>query len=764
MKYQNSPLRVLQRSHTPWLALVAVLVGSMFVRSDNSLAWVSYALYLTLVIWWPGCLLWHIITARQRDSELPAAARVLEVLCCGAALGFAVELVFYVSARAMGYPRLYVLGSFAVALALTAYRWTQRAHGVRPRAAWSHSDTWAAMALVGIIAYLGAWVQRSLFQPLRLGGTGLVDPDEMFHLALVGELRHHFPATYPYVDYPGALTYQWFVHAHMAATSWTTGLDPEVLYRRLDPLVLAILATLGVAALAVRLSGNVWSGPLAASILVLIGSFDITGTTVGEAAVEERFLHGTVLMHSPTQTFAYVMTLPLLALSFALLRSSATPRVSWIALGLVSCAVAGVKVTFLPLYVCGFIAVVALRWRTASASRAALAALLVVGVILTSSTVLYGADGQSLEFSPLQTAELYMSRLGASGASVVEKLVYSASLMAMWLVPASGAVGLMMEAETRRDPVAIWLLGAAASGYGATFLLGHGGNSQLYFGRAANVLVTLLGAWGLTVLFRSVPRRAIASSAIVAAAAGFALFIVRLVTESWRSPHLRGNELVETPVLRIWMNLPALVILVLLLLIIRLLVRDLTGGRRTITGRTIVVLLVGLGLARPIAFLGGHTEPPRTVSYTFPDEGRQAALWLRENSNPGDRIITNAHCGPTDPPEPGESCDSRHFWMSAISERRFLVEGWAYTARSGNVFDDFWGNPKLLSSNDRLFTSPEDDRIQRFVRTYGGDWILLDGRYPAERERLDALVTLELRFAAGEYRVYEVKDRVAAED
>ncbi len=78
-----------------------------------------------------------------------------------------------------------------------------------------------------------------------------------------------------------------------------------------------------------------------------------------------------------------------------------------------------------------------------------------------------------------------MKSLGVLGGGLAGELMVTGSLLAMWLLPGALPSPSSRNPETRWDPRFWWLLGAIASGYGATFMLGHVGNSQVYFGRAA---------------------------------------------------------------------------------------------------------------------------------------------------------------------------------------------------------------------------------------------------------------------------------------
>lgn len=721
----------------------------------------QYLIYIVVLVLWPGTLLWRVSYRRSREGDLRTSWCLdLEDLACGLAAGYALELASYLVARSIGQPRMWIAAPLLLAVTLSVHVWRMRRHAA-PVTGGVGLTTAGIWTVAAVLIYVVVYFAQGVFVTHPLEPTQITDPDEMFHLALVGELRHHFPATYPYVEYPGRLTYQWFVHAHMAAASWVTGVEAEVLYRRFEPLTLALIATVGTALVAVRVSQVPVAGPLAVVLLVLVGSFDISGTAVGEAAAEDRFLYGLMLMHSPTQALAYVVSIPVLVMGLDLLTKPVSWRPPWPVWIGATFVVSGAKVAFLPLYVCGLIsaAVVAgvtrdRRWR-----RCLIAAALTICVLLISSWLLYGGDGQSLRWAPLQTVDFYMARLGTGGGGEIGKLVFGTALLVMWGLSGAGMVVLFAMRAYRRDLRVWFLAGGACAGYGATFLLGHGGNSQLFFGRAAVPLLAVLSAWGMAILVDTASSRKRWAMIVSAVLGGVTLLGVRWFTEGLRTMSPLEGGLVEGPLLRVWVNLPALMLLMTVLLAARMMVRDLTDGRLQIPASVILAFLLGLGLARPLATVVGHVAPEgKPYSYAqYGADGRAAMRWLRLHSSSDERIMTNAHCGPVRRNEE-IPCDARHFWMSALSERRFVIEGWAYTARSDSDWSaPFWGDPELLADNDRLLASPDSSELARFVVAHDVGWIVLDLREPADLASLAADSRVTLRWSQGNYAVLRAR-------
>jgi hypothetical protein len=153
-----------------------------------------------------------------------------------------------------------------------------------------------------------------------------------------------------------------------------------------------------------------------------------------------------------------------------------------------------------------------------------------------------------------------------------------------------------------------------------------------------------------------------------------------------------------------------------------------------------------------------HPPPAApTSAFAFSSDQVEAARWLRDRSGPRDVVVTNRHCAVPDAP----ACDSRRFVVTAYTERRVLVEGWAYTPTwfesptgpDGPAFRPFW-DPELLALNDALFTDPSEEVVRRLV-AHGARWAFVDRTAPAsDRLGRHAELAHETEWAA----VYRLPD------
>jgi hypothetical protein len=110
-----------------------------------------------------------------------------------------------------------------------------------------------------------------------------------------------------------------------------------------------------------------------------------------------------------------------------------------------------------------------------------------------------------------------------------------------------------------------------------------------------------------------------------------------------------------------------------------------------------------------------------------------AARWIRDHSQVTDLVMTNRQCSK---PVAPNRCDTRHYVVSAFSERQVLVEAWAPALRglelaprgseSRNV--NYW-KPELLKLNNEFIAQPDAVKAQR-LRQLGVRWVFVDHSRP----------------------------------
>jgi hypothetical protein len=748
-----------------WVPAVLVwLLAAFLARADAHVGGrdiLAFTAYVVLCLTLPGTLVWRWL---RPAPERPFAESVV----LGTLTGYVLELPVYVLCRAVGLPLLTVAWPVLVIVLTLA---TRRGRGLwrqpqsrRAPAAWSWS-------MAAVMAFTVVWIARNVWSLSPVTRGSLVAPyvDEPFHLAMIGELRHHFPAQMPYVD-GTPLFYHWLTYVHVAASSWITGIEPVVLFKVLTFTAVIGITVLGIATVTNRLTGRLWPGVVVAALLVLVSPVDVFGWTPGASPwAGRRFLSG-LLFIGPTQTFAYVPFLLVLLLVVETLQARRVRLPVWGALTLLLVVLAGSKSTFLPTVLAGLFGTLAagLLLRRRVPRNLLVLSALAVGAFVLAQRVFYGAGTRSLFWSPLAISRDYAvahpGLVSASGqAPKVVLLVIAASFVLAHAAAGIGAVGLLRNGGWR-EPVPQFLAGTYAAAIGAALLLDHPGKAQLYFLHAGTLTLLLASGLGLA---RLAPRGTsrlswYAAGAAAAAGCGIALLVAAVTTATppQAAAHAPVAEAIRTLVV------PQVVAVVLVAVVG--LAAWLLGRRRNLqvsTTLVLVSLVLGLGLARGVVDLRQLVtdDTPAATSAGQPmiaPGGLQAARWLRDHSSPDDLVATNAHCTRG----PGRHCERRNFWIAGYTERHVLVEGWAYVAPesvglpSNDVTNSqrppFWDEQRL-ADNDRAFRHPSPAALHRLHASYGVDWLFVDLRYPARLDRLEK--GARLVFQDGRYAVLRVR-------
>lgn len=722
-----------------------------------------FTVYVVAGIALPGVLLWR---AAQRRSRTLAAD-----LGPGLAIGYAVEVLAYLPARAAGAPRLELLAPLVVvATFVTVPRlrryWRPAAAGrpSRPPALWS----WSMAGLAGMVAWW-SFARVFRFHGLTWPYNASPDADMPFHLAILGEVKHHVPPRIPFVT-GEPLHYHWFVYAEIASTSWTTGIEMQTLLYRLSLLPMLAGLVLMVATLARRLTGVWWTGPVA----VLITFFTLAPDPYrwplppffadSFGAVDDASLLRPVLWSSPTQTFGAVLFAAAVLLLMDLIDGGRGRR-RWALFAMLLVGVMGAKATYLPLLLAALLLVVAVRLVRRRPHRAALIASgLTLACLIYAQVVLFGGATQGLRFDPLSTMRVWAMSTAtgfAAGphAPLWRSLLVSALFAACWVAIWAGAAGL-----SRRllEPRLLLLAGIGTGGVAAIVLMGHSGLSQGFFFQSARPYLSVLAAAGLAALVPRPTRRVgTALGAAVLLGAGLVL-AVRSVGDGHVPSMSTGARNVAAQL--VW---PYALLIVLVAAVGAALLAVRRRVPPALSGALVVALLLGGGLLTGYDRLAAATRAAAAdgwrsaeiVPTSITQGAQEAGRWLRDHSNPDDIVATNAHC---QAPRPA-ACGNQHAWVSGYTERRVLVEGWAFTntvhakAIEAGINDDdvpYW-RPDLLADNDAAFTAPSARTVGRLRDRYRVRWMFVDERQGTPPAALQRFATL--RYRAGRCAVFEIK-------
>jgi len=751
-----------------WPALAGACVVVALAAGDpldTSVIYLGVWLISTLV---PGVLMWR---------ALAGSRTVPQDVGFGAATGIGWLLLAWLVGMMVGQPWLIWLWPVGVITAFTAIP-RLRAHW-RSQLAADGSPTPVGWH-VGMAAVCGVALVR-LLTSLRVFPLP-PEPhsyfrDLWYHLSAVEELSRTWRPQDPSVA-GEPLRYHWFVEAHMAATQQLSGVPTQqiVLHLWIIPMLVTFLLVAG--AVADRLSGRWWAGPLAAAV---VGVVPVTLFLTGWPYLAFGYSSG-FLLQSHTSCLAVVVMLAIVGPVSDIVRGVHT-RSTWVVMALLLALGAGTKPTILPVVLAGTLVAGLVAWRVEGRTPWRLVALAGVTVALLplATLVVTGSTGGSrLQLWGL--LKMYGSfeqltgdtSLPASGGWLVGGL--DGADLSLWLLalafivwfastelPRLLSLAEPLTPDGRRDPVSWWVAGCVLGGFVATFVLSHVQFSQIYFLRT----VESLGAVAtVALLARRLPegsldfrhRRAL----LVMVTAGVTTAALLRIALPSLDPQSVGTVVA---VLLVPLGVVAAVLLAALALARR---RISPSAHRPAT----VVLVAAFLLAAAVP--GAVVESASALRYTADPPSAEpsqrqylsraeqaAALWLKSHADTDDVVVTNVFCSPA-PYRPG--CVHEAFWVSALTGRRLVLGGWAYTARnlteSSEAEISYRRSPTPWPERLRLslgaVRQPTPHILERLQRDYDARWIFADGRATAISARLGRLA--DLRFRNPDVAIYELRN------
>ena len=700
-----------------------------------------FGAYVVFGIALPGMLWVRLFRGR--------AEHIAEDLALGLAFGYCLEIATYIPARAMGMPLLFVLWPISTLILFAAVPALRR----HWRSGGSRLPIWWSWSLAAMLGYLLIYSAGTFFASHQLTGTVTPYVDMPFHLALIGELRNHMPPQYPYV--PGVpLAYHWFFYAEAAATSWATGIEPVTLLYRLSGLPMFVVFVILTAAAARRLTGRNWAGPVAVAV-ALFGNVADPYQWVGTPVYTTQTLGVTWI--SPTNLFGLALLAAIILAFLDLLRDDATlPRRYWLVIVLLIFGAAGAKASLLPLLIVGLAVAVAgvvvtshrLNW---SAVAGFLVAVLVFGL---AALLLYRGAGGGLVLGLRSLRSLPVVDLPAAQGSTrlaLPVMGFGVALL-LWSFLWAGASGLVSRLQGRNADARIMLLtGIAAAGLGAVTVMYYEGDSQAYYLTAAAGAFGILTSAGIAGLVpaRTRYRPLVACVAITALVGAGAVLIIRTLGPA-NAPNLAADGISGILPVIVLPVLALLGVAVATFVVLRLAARRLPVLQGA-ASLLVIAMVMGFSLPSTATVIASPINTDPISGVAVPGDGIDVAYWLRDHSDANALVATNLHCTMYSPQI--NWCDPRSFWVSAYSERRVLVEGWAYTQKTKTTADPFW-DPTLLAANDAAFTDPSPAVITRLRDVYGVRWLYAD----LTRANSDAIGQYaDLRFREGDYAVFELR-------
>lgn len=715
----------------PGVVVVLAVLTALLLAGVPAPIVLRYAAYWFGFVALPGIAV--VAVARPRWGPLA-------VVSVGAAVGYAIELLAWSVTAWLGVRELLWAYPSLVLAATCPVLWSRRDRwpGRRPEPAgrwWGWAVAGCALAsLAGTVAWywpMNAW---------PLTGPASYSVDLPNHLGWAADALHTFPPGNPSVA-GIEQQYHWFIYGHLAAGAQLTGIDlPWLMFRLyLVPLLLLIPVLLAVAARA--FSGLPWAGPVAA----------LTGTVAGELAlgrgVASYGCYLTCGLFSPSYLYGLVFVAALLMVVGS--RLADRERGGWLLAVPLLVVATGAKVTVVPLIAGGLAlaAAYSLIRRRAALLAPVNGLTIAVAVVVATQLVLYGTVSSASRvliephfvhwFSPAfrAVAVLIDPQVRLGGFSTPPLAAQLAGVPFAWavlLAPFAGAVALV---RVRRNRVVqVFLLGVVLAGFGASSVFWDPSQAEFWFLVMAMPAAAVLGGWGAAWLAARVGPRGRVALLAGGLAAGAAALAVGL------------QQPVSARVLVLRYAVLGLVVVVLAVAGWLLTRRKATAAVVAVTVLVGVSLPHGpLQLIRPVsAYLDDRAVLlPEALPRQRPDLSPDlyAALrWIRANAGSRDVIANNNHCLTVrTPPAPPTACrDNRVFYYSAFSERRYLLESWAYTDENFAVAlaaRRYYLNlgtpyPGRSALNDLAFRAPTAALLDRLYREYGVRYLLADLRPP----------------------------------
>lgn len=752
--------------------VTAVVVVAALLLTDTPLGDVlRYTAYVVLAVVLPGTLVHRAL--RGRSSSL------IVDLALGAATGLALELAAWALFTTLGVQRLLWLWPLLVVvpfLATPALRRHLRLTGGErhdePVAA--EAPAWATLdAPARFRGGLAAWVAAaavSWYTIALAAGTWRASPlppranayyeDVYWHLGIVAELTRQVPPEVPQVA-GRTLHYHWFSNAHMAASHQISGVDlPTIMVRLWMVPVVAVIIGLLIA-LGRRLTGTTWVGAVAA--LVIVAPAEIMPWPWFRPYSSAAIVNG-----SPSQTFGLVFLLLAAYVLVDVVRGRPLGR-GWIVLLLAIAAAPGSKPSVLPVLAGGVLFVLALDLLRRRSVKRLVLPLVAMGasVALYSPLVAQSAAGSSVKLlgllSFLRPWGLYdtsqpvlpgtgghvISGIDSRGALVMALLMVIALLL-QYVVALAGLP--LLRTSARFDPALWFLTGGLLAGLVGLLVVDHPGASEVYFAKTAFPFAVLLATWGLSV----VPRHV--AGYVVGAVLGVA--VVQLAIETAPRPSAVPGYPSAVAVPLGVIALGAAIVVATGLVLRRGWPSLPRGIAATVACTALIAGCLVTGTQATVrtarADKQAALERPEAVTPAEAD----AARWLADQAAADDVVATNVHCKFK---VTRRGCDARAFWVSSLSERRVLIEGWAYTEEAllqqGNNGRGFVTQPfddqKLFDLNERAFTAPTKSILDQLRRDHGVRWLLADRLAGPVSPALSTLATL--RLSTADAAVYQLR-------
>ncbi|MFC6712867.1 hypothetical protein [Branchiibius cervicis] len=451
--------------------------------------------YWTLALVLPGWLVF-------RTAVGPSVSWLAEA-CLGACTGLGLELLFWMLFSLAGQQQLVRYWPLLTLLVLVRAPWRTR---LRQKPTGRMPLPWLiALAAAALVLVRVEFLRFLNFYGTPYEGRSMY-PDMQWHMGLAAEATRSFPLMIPQAITAGDLRYHWFVDAHVAIESLTTGTSVQLILAQLYLLPLALLIVGMSAVLAHVLSGRAWAGGLAGVLACAT-----TTPTLWPNVYQSLSAY---IAASPTQLFALPLTFfTIVTITLLLRRTQPWSRASagyWLIFALSAFAICGAKASAPPTLLGGALtalaaAIVMRRWPLARVA-AVIAVVMGIVTIIAVKFVSGGDSASGVQFlAALSRSQLYDVLIGYPEGYSDKTLVIpglfnpwvltGVIVFEFWRLAGLLATGFVFCRVLRRKPEAWLIAGCAAAAIMGFLLVRQPGLSELYFIRGLAPLGGVMVAW-----------------------------------------------------------------------------------------------------------------------------------------------------------------------------------------------------------------------------------------------------------------------------
>lgn len=735
---------------------VVALLLTMLVFGTPALLDVSILSATRYALW---TLVWSVLGYAVVSRRV---AGKLERWVLGSVVGVAAQLGNWVVWQTIGLPRFTVLGALvALVCAILRLRRTSRTRREAGPAESADAVTATPFSSLNLLVGATAWMAVAFIgfarHQSRPPGPSTMYQDLYWHLGIAAELKRSALPTIPQAEVLGRLNYHWLSDAYMASGSLGSFTSTADVVLRLWYLPVVAL-TFGLClVVGKRLSGG-WVAGNVAILLTVIPASVLPFAWMGGVGPSSPFL-----WLSPSQIFGLVFTLAATWLFIPVLRSGRLGAGEAALLVVTVFLCAGAKSSILPVFLGGAFCVALLFIRRSPIRRGALmvGGLCLVGIAMAVPLFAGGSAGSKIRLLssfrrlsayrqyvgldvPLDHGPFVMPYLATGGVLVLVAALCIALLVQYAYVASSLSLGRTWV----EDPLPVFLLGGFAASIAAFLLIDHTGFSQAYFPLGALPLIALLAGWGVAAAWERGGSRHRWGRVLAGAAAGAVVIaLMRLVSGS------------EVPAKN---SLPAAVFVIACLALAAVVAAMVLRRRTPVLA---VGALLGAALVQPAittvtaSVAAASSSLTDDKPWTVTAQETAAAEWLRVHSNEHDVVATNVHCRTV---TAIAKCDSRAYWVSALTERRVFIESWGYTdqaqrdAGKGGVAatNQPFADHELYMTNENLFHAPSAQAVAQ-LKSHGVRWLFGDSRASKVSSDLDTFA--ELAHRQGTVSIYRLR-------